>query len=73
MTPMQHDAERIKALRAALVEKFGPRRYRITGHVGVNEQIHAYGRMPNSAETGWFLFAHDMLDAECRLGLTEEI
>lgn len=40
------------AIRQALRTEFGPRRYRITR----NGEIHAYGAMPNSKATGWWLY-----------------
>lgn len=40
------------AIRQALRAEFGPRRYRITR----TGEIHAYGVMPNSIVTGWWLY-----------------
>lgn len=62
------EAARIKNLRAALAERYGKGKYKITGHIGVNEQVHIYGKMPNSAETGWWLMG-SMNDAESWLSL----
>jgi hypothetical protein len=44
--------ESIRTIRAALRAAFGPRQYRITadGH------IHVRGVMPNTRQTGWYLF-----------------
>ena len=64
------DKARIQAIRTALRAKYGDRKYKIVGHVGVNETIHVYSQMPNSVETGWWLMG-DMLDAEMRLGLAQ--
>lgn len=41
-------------LRAALIARFGARKYRITA----TGEIHVYGQMPNSIETGWWLFGY---------------
>ena len=38
--------------RTMLREHFGARQYRITS----DGEIHVYGRMPNSIETGWWLY-----------------
>lgn len=40
------------AIRAALRNAFGAGKYRITS----TGEIHAYGQMPNSIETGWYLY-----------------
>ena len=42
----------INAIRAALRNAFGARRYRITSA----KEIHVYGRMPNANAAGWYLF-----------------
>lgn len=68
MSTTKTEAQRIEAIRAALRAKYGKGKHRITGHIGVNEQIHVYSQMPNSIETGWWLMG-DMIDAELRLGL----
>jgi hypothetical protein len=47
------------AIRHALRAMFGARRYRITR----DGEIHAYGTMPNSNITGWWLFAQTVNDA----------
>jgi hypothetical protein len=44
-------SKRIATIRAALVDKYGPRNYRITS----NDQVHVYSQMPNSMDTGWWL------------------
>ena len=44
----------IKALRAALVSKFGPGKYRITS----TGEVHAYGTMPNTNQRGWYLLGY---------------
>ena len=41
----------ITKLRATLRARFGARRYRITRQ----GEVHAYGEMPNSIITGWYL------------------
>lgn len=38
-------------------------RYRITG----KGEVHFYGRMPNSIETGWWLFAQSPSEAAERI------
>ena len=40
-------------LRAALRERFGARRYRVT-----RGEVHAYGAMPNSIVTGWYFVGY---------------
>ena len=40
------------AIRTALRNAFGSRQYRITA----NGEIHVCGTMPNTNETGWYLF-----------------
>ena len=40
------------AIRTALRNAFGSRQYRITA----NGEIHVRGTMPNTNETGWYLF-----------------
>lgn len=40
-----------RELRAALQERFGKNCYRIA----CDGMVHAYGQMPNSTETGWYL------------------
>jgi hypothetical protein len=42
---------RIAAIRAALVDKYGPKNHRITS----GDEVHVYSQMPNSMETGWWL------------------
>jgi hypothetical protein len=64
------DSARVRAVRAALRYKYGARQYKIAGHIGVNEQISIYSKMPNSNETGWWLMG-DIIDAEIRLGVGE--
>lgn len=44
----------IKQLREYLRETYGPWHYRITGE----NEIHVYGQMPNSIETGWWLYGY---------------
>ena len=39
-------------LRNKLRDQFGPRQYRLMS----DGDIHVYGRMPNSAEVGWWLY-----------------
>lgn len=67
-TATKTEAQRIKTLRAALSERYGKGKYKIVGHIGSNEQIHIYGKMPNSSETGWWLMG-DMVIAEAWMGL----
>lgn len=40
------------AIRSALRNAFGARQYRITA----TGEIHVFGTMPNTNETGWYLF-----------------
>ena len=42
------------AIRKALREKFGPRKYRISK----SGEIHAFGVMPNTHKTGWYLLGY---------------
>jgi hypothetical protein len=53
-------------VRQKLRERFGSGRYRITR----DGEIHAYGQMPNSNLTGWWLFGY-LSDEETmhRLGI----
>ena len=51
-------------LRAALVDQFGKRHYKITR----TGDVHVYGPMPNSRIVGWWLMG-DILNAELWLGL----
>lgn len=44
----------IAQIRAALIAKFGARKYRITA----DGEIHAFGAMPNTNMDGWFVFGH---------------
>ena len=41
----------IASIRAALIAKFGARKYRITS----SGEIHALGNMPNTGIHGWFV------------------
>lgn len=49
-----NERRRERQLRVFLRDKYGARKYRIVGHAPLQE-IHVYGRMPNSIETGWYL------------------
>lgn len=41
-----------RELRSLLINKFGPRNYRITA----NDEVHVYGPMPSANHiTGWYL------------------
>lgn len=42
----------VTAIRAALRNEFGPRKYRITS----SGEIHVYGTMPNTNREGWYLY-----------------
>lgn len=42
----------ISQIRKILRAKFGTRHYRITA----GNEIHVYGKMPNSNVTGWYFF-----------------
>lgn len=44
-------AEKERTLRAALREKYGKGKYKIT----TADEVHAYGLMPNAAQSGWYL------------------
>lgn len=59
---------RVAALRKALRIRYGRWNYRITGHIGVTEEVHIYGRMPNSQTIGWWVMG-DVVTAEAWLGL----
>lgn len=59
--------QRIAALRKALAEKYGARKYRITG-TAMAEEVHIYGQMPNSIVTGWWLMG-DLEQAEDWMGI----
>lgn len=49
----------ISTIRKALRHVFGARKYRITR----GGEIHVHGRMPNTNQTGWYLFGR-LGDAE---------
>ena len=56
----------ITTLRAALINEFGARQYRITSR----GEIHAYGTMPNTNTIGWYLYGRtDSAETLSRLGL----
>ncbi len=56
----------ITTIRAALIKEFGARQYRITS----DGEIHVHGTMPNTNQTGWYLFgAVDSAETLARLGL----
>lgn len=42
----------ITAIRTALRNEFGDRKYRITG----SGEIHVYGTMPNTNQDGWYVY-----------------
>ena len=44
-------AAKERTLRAALSEKYGSGKYKIT----VADEVHAHGYMPNSSQYGWYL------------------
>lgn len=46
--------QREQQLRKMLREEFGTRKYRIVGS-GPTTEVHAYGQMPNTNKTGWYL------------------
>ena len=49
-TPEKTAARREVKLRSLLRDKYGRGKYRLA-----NDEVHAYGKMPNSIETGWYL------------------
>jgi hypothetical protein len=53
---------RIAVLRRALIDKYGPRKYKILG-TAFTEEIHIYSQMPNSTNVGWWLMG-DLNTAE---------
>ena len=53
------EQKRIAALRNYARCHYGPRRLRLMA----NGEVHVYGRMPNSIETGWWLAGHDAQSA----------
>lgn len=56
----------ITAIRTALRNEFGTRKYRITR----DGDIHVYGTMPNTNTVGWYLYGRtDSTETMCRLGL----
>ena len=57
-------SKRIKRIRAALINKYGKRNYRITS----SEDVHVYSIMPNSNTLGWWLMG-DLWHAEDWLGI----
>lgn len=50
-TAAHYARQREQQLRSLLRRDYGAGKYRITR----DDEIHAYGRMPNSIETGWYL------------------
>lgn len=63
-TAAHYAKARENQLRNCLRKDFGARHYRIVGVCQATE-IHAYGRMPNSIETGWYLLG-GIRDVEAR-------
>ena len=59
--------QRIANLRKALREKYGARKYKITGTIFA-ESIHIYSQMPNSSDTNWWLMG-DLDTAELWMGI----
>jgi hypothetical protein len=59
--------QRIANLRRALIDKYGARKYKITG-TAYAESVIIYGQMPNSVVIGWWLMG-DLDGAELWLGL----
>ena len=53
------DKKRIDALRIHARTHFGPRCLRVVA----SGEVHAYSRMPNSIETGWWLVGRDAKEA----------
>lgn len=51
----KESAQKEKILREALRKKYGAGNYKITA----SNEVHAYGRAPNSAETRWFFVGAD--------------
>ena len=60
-------AQRIKVLRQALRDKYGARKYRITG-TAIAELVHVHSQMPHSTVAGWWLMG-DLEHAEDRMGI----
>ena len=53
-------------IRAALINEFGARQHRITR----DGEIHVYGTMPNTNQTGWYLYGRiDNAQTLAQLGL----
>lgn len=50
-TAAYHDNKRTQQLRDLLRRDYGTCKYRITA----DGEVHAYGKMPNSIKTGWYL------------------
>ena len=68
LTPMTiKHSQRIANLRKALREKYGARKYKITGTVCA-ESVHIYGEIPNSILTGWW-YMGDLDTAELWMGI----
>lgn len=56
----------ISTIRAALIDQFGARQYRITR----DGEIHVHGTMPNTNQVGWYLYgAIDSAETLARLGV----
>lgn len=49
-----HAKQRETKLRELLRRDYGAGKYRITK----DDEVHAYGKMPNSIETGWYLVGY---------------
>lgn len=61
-----HTMSNITTIRAALINEFGARQYRITR----DGEIHVYGTMPNTNTVGWYLYGTiDSAETLARLGL----
>ena len=61
-----HIMSNLSSIRAALINEFGARQYRITR----DGEIHVYGTMPNTNQTGWYLYGYvGNAETMYRLGL----
>ena len=67
VAPLRKHGQRIANLRKALREKYGARKYKITGTVCA-ESVHIYGKIPNSILTGWW-YMGDLDTAELWMGI----
>lgn len=66
-TAATYAKQRENKLREQLRAEFGDRKYRIIDR-GAATEVHVYGRLPNSTETGWWILG-GIKEAESRYNI----